>query len=43
LRKFFDFPNGNGQMPTSSNSQFPNGDTQYSTGSVPQIYGDPVR
>jgi len=43
LRKFFDFPNGNGQIPTSSNSQFPSGDTQYSTGSVPQIYGDPVR
>jgi hypothetical protein len=41
LRKFFDFPNGNGQIPTSSNGQFPNGDT--STGSVPQIYGDPVR
>jgi hypothetical protein len=43
LRKFFDFPNGNGQIPASSNSQSPNGDTQYSTGSVPQIYGDPVR
>jgi hypothetical protein len=43
LRKFFDFPNGNSQMPTSSNSPFPNTDTQYSTGTVPQIYGDPVR
>jgi hypothetical protein len=42
LRKFFDFPNGNGQIPTSSNSQFPNTDMQ-STGTVPQIYGDPVR
>jgi len=41
LRKFFDFPNG--QVPTSSNSPFPNTDTQYSTGSVPQLYGDPVR
>jgi hypothetical protein len=43
LRKFFDFPNGNGQMPTSSNGPFPSPDGQYSTGSVPQIYGDPVR
>jgi hypothetical protein len=43
LRKFFDFPNGNGQMPASNNSPFPGTDTQYSTGSVPQIYGDPVR
>ena len=43
LRKFFDFPNGNGQMPTSSNGPFPNPDGQYSTGTVPQIYGDPVR
>jgi hypothetical protein len=44
LRKFFDFPNGNGQISTSSSAnQFPRGDTQYSTGSVPQIYGDPVR
>jgi hypothetical protein len=43
LRKFFDFPNGNGQMPASSNSPFPNQDGQYSTGGVPQIYGDPVR
>jgi hypothetical protein len=41
LRKFFDFPNG--QVPTSSNSPFPNTETQYSTGSVPQLYGDPVR
>jgi hypothetical protein len=40
LRKFFDFPNGTGQ--TSSNSPFPSTDGQYS-GSVPQIYGDPVR
>jgi hypothetical protein len=36
LRKFFDFPNGNGQIPTSTDSQYP-------TGTVPQIYGDPVR
>jgi hypothetical protein len=43
LRKFFDFPNGNGQMPTSSNGPFPSPDGQYSTGTVPQIYGDPVR
>jgi Protein of unknown function len=43
LRKFFDFPNGSGQIPTSSNGQFPNQDGQYSTGSVPQTYGDPVR
>jgi hypothetical protein len=41
LRKFFDFPNGNGQIPTSGSAgPFPGGD--YST-SVPQIYGDPVR
>ena len=26
LRKFFDFPNGSGQIPTSSNSQFPDSD-----------------
>jgi hypothetical protein len=43
LRKFFDFPNGNGQMPASNNSPFPGTDTQYSTGSVPQFHGDPVR
>jgi hypothetical protein len=44
LRKFFDFPNGTGQISTSGSAgQFPT-DTQYSTGgSVPQIYGDPVR
>ncbi len=41
LRKFFDFPNG--QIPTSSASQFPNTDNQYSIGNIPQIYGDPVR
>jgi hypothetical protein len=41
LRKFFDFPNGNGQIPTSSNSPFPGGD-QYPTG-APPVYGDPVR
>jgi hypothetical protein len=43
LRKFFDFPNGNGQIPTSNNSLFPGTDTQYSTGTFPQTYGDPVR
>jgi hypothetical protein len=42
LRKFFDFPNGTGQIPASS-SPFPNADGQNSTGTVPQIYGDPVR
>jgi hypothetical protein len=41
LRKFFDFPNGTGQ--TSSNSAFPGTEGQSSTGSFPQVYGDPVR
>ena len=43
LRKFFDFPNGSGQISSSNNTLFPDSDTTYSTGSIPQIYGDPVR
>jgi len=43
LRKFFDFPNATGQISTTTTSPFPS-DNQYSNGgSVPQIYGDPVR
>ncbi|HEY6258965.1 MAG TPA: hypothetical protein VIY51_24575 [Xanthobacteraceae bacterium] len=43
LRKFFEFPNGAGQIPTSGSSQFPGLDGPVPPGSVPQVYGDPVR
>jgi hypothetical protein len=41
LRKFFEFPNGGGQTPTSANGPFPNGDV--SSGPIPQSYADPIR
>jgi hypothetical protein len=43
LRKFFEFPTGAGQIPTSGSSQFPGMDAPIPPGSIPQTYGDPVR
>jgi hypothetical protein len=41
LRKFFEFPNSNGQTPATSNSTFPGGSA--SNGPIPPSYADPVR
>jgi len=43
LRKFFDFPNGTGQISTSSTSPFPSDSQNLTGGGIPQTYGDPVR
>jgi hypothetical protein len=43
LRKFFDFPNGTGQISTTSTSPFPSDSQNFTGGGIPQTYGDPVR